>query len=111
MGGPKRPLVYTQIFCPHDATGIECDMSRSRYQITLHPEGDGPPVTIRLRTALKDLLRRHGLRCSDIRRLDAPEVDPGEASPGAGTLERVAQHEKRVMQRCVTLPSHTGAPQ
>ena len=40
---------------------------RDAYILTLHAEGAGPPVTVRLRRGLKLLLRACGLRCTDIR--------------------------------------------
>jgi hypothetical protein len=41
--------------------------TREAYQLTLHPEGDGPPGVVRLRRLLKSALRSFGLRCRDCR--------------------------------------------
>lgn len=44
--------------------------------IVLEAEGDGPDIAIRLRRALKGLLRQHGLRCRWIQ--DAPNWTFGD---------------------------------
>jgi hypothetical protein len=50
-------------------------MSEERYIVTMKPEGAGPPGIIRLRRALKCLLRSFGLRAIDVR-----EVSNGAAA-------------------------------
>ena len=35
--------------------------------VELQPVGAGPPASVRFRGALKTLLRRHGLRCVDLK--------------------------------------------
>lgn len=49
-------------------------MADDELTITLVPEGDGPPAEVRIRGALKVLLRRFGLRCRDFRPGGAREV-------------------------------------
>jgi hypothetical protein len=48
------------------------------WQITLRAEGPGPPAYVRLKRALKNLLRSYQLRVTDIRQIkdqdDAPSV-------------------------------------
>jgi len=47
--------------------GTRACESASNYRITVTPEGDGPPADVRLRRALKTLLRTHRLRCIEVR--------------------------------------------
>lgn len=52
---------------------------RESFKIVVHAEGDGPPVSVRLKRFLKSALRGWGLRCSSIEAVQTPE--PAEADP------------------------------
>lgn len=62
-------------------------MSREQFILTLEPTPQGPPAEIRLRRALKTLLRSFGLRCVNIQenngdatgRQRAAQPNPGNA--------------------------------
>jgi hypothetical protein len=43
------------------------------WTITLKPDGDGPPAHVRIRRALKLLLRVCGLRCTSVKLAPADE--------------------------------------
>jgi hypothetical protein len=51
------------------------------FLLSLRAEGAGPPGIIRLRRALKCLLRSCGLRCVRVEILDGPEVAEGGEVP------------------------------
>lgn len=42
--------------------------------ITVKSEGKGPPTEVRVRKCLKELLRRHRLRCVDVKAVRVEEI-------------------------------------
>ena len=52
-----------------------------RYRLTLQATGPGPPAAIRLRAALKHLLRSHGLKYVAVEEVPAPD---SRAEPEGG---------------------------
>jgi hypothetical protein len=68
-----------------------------RYLITLAPVGDGPPAEVRVRRALKCLLRSFGLRCTAVRLADPDastdkhsSMDLPSEAPGSPVETRMA---------------------
>jgi hypothetical protein len=53
------------------------------YVITVRSEGGGPPVEVRLRRALKALLRGFGLRCIEVRPVENTRPARSDALEGA----------------------------
>jgi hypothetical protein len=53
------------------------------FTITLTPVDNRVPAAVRLRQVLKECLRRHGMRCLDVRELrnSAPHLPPSENRP------------------------------
>jgi hypothetical protein len=48
---------------------------RDRWQVTLQAEGAGPPVYVRLKRCLKNMLRSFGIRAVDIRQIKEKSDD------------------------------------
>lgn len=58
---------------------------RPRYRLVLRAEADTVPATIRMRAALKMLLRSFGLRCVEIVEVPTqPTLSTNEAVPHSG---------------------------
>jgi hypothetical protein len=58
------------------------------YRLDVRSEGPGPPTHIRVRRALKYLLRACGLRCVAIPLADGPEAAEGGEVAADGEQER-----------------------
>jgi hypothetical protein len=73
---PPYPL-----YARERATGLLADARENEkptaYTLTLRAEGDGPPVAIRLRKALKVLLRSFGLRCTGVEQIGTAQACEG----------------------------------
>lgn len=76
--------------------------TKMAWTITLRAEGPGPAEEIRIRRALKLLLRRAGLRCLRVERQQGPEAREqnvrigtasGSVKPAAGTETATANRE------------------
>ena len=86
---------------------IETDSaSAGHVVIELRAEGDGPPIEIRVRHALKLLLRSCGLRCRQVLAMteeipdqDRPVVGYGDAPEGSNTRCMVMASEIQTVQR------------
>jgi hypothetical protein len=55
-----------------------------QFILTLRPEPHDVPVDVRLRNALKELLRRHRLRCVEARSVPLAPACAGVSSAGGG---------------------------
>lgn len=58
------------------------DEMKSELTITLVAEGSGPPIEVRWRRALRSLLRKHGLRCLDMRLVTGGQYAKGKPEDG-----------------------------
>jgi hypothetical protein len=68
------------------------------YTLTLRAEGNGPPAAIRLRKALKVMLRSFGLRCILIQQIgtaQASEASESTATPSASSTPQRGYKRKR----------------
>jgi len=60
-------------------------MSERAYRLTLIPLPGGAPALVRVRQALKTLLRIHRLRCESVEELEPAAAQPSPSAPREGT--------------------------
>ena len=81
----------------HAASGLGRARDRlpGSYTLVLEPEGPGAPTTVRIRRALKMLLRSCGLRCVSV--VESPGKDEGVRAERLAPLDLPGAFRNRVI--------------